>query len=876
MMRFNIFLSIFLMFFSLAVNGNPLPQGWDFSGSNPTLFLKGKKVHQIGESLSSLPAGLNREEVIEFSLMVSEYYIQKLDKEKVSELLALLKQEEKDYALLESLIGFFWRQEKSEYSESESKLKDYIRSEKDPLYSAIAEKLYFFLQKKPPKNAKITYDDLKSLNCSRTKGYYSLCRVLKLRTHLEYIQESKIDTVNEYSNLDRLLAPFFEEEELQYLPYLEKVFPDSGAKLTYLGLAFEGAHFQEILIKSEKLTGRFDTTSYEKLSFYQMVSGNFTGAEEALNTALKGIRSVNVLKNGILLKLGMLNYVKKDYKKALEYLVQLNFKYWGRTLKNPITDDQITINGARDLLALALWKGRSAAVAVKALGELKTTKPNEEDLFMRLRIAHIMFKDRPKATEKMTEDIIYTAQGKGWRRVEYAATLLNGYTNIINKKHRKSVIQFTKSYGILGNSDPSYTSEWVRQSGMLQARIAGRERGNHAPSFMKLINSMNNLEPNTHLLGVRFFLDQRYGPDEFLKQGINYFISTKNYEYLLTTLYYNSLWEGKPDSLIGQGELQVVEVGRKLNLYKGFRPAIDNVYFKGTLSSIRDKYISHSKKETDHFDVNVLKKASLPAIIIIPFQEQYFAMGYEPESKKWTLQIFNATEFKTDTYYKRLLSSFGFLEKFSSYQIFLNPAGLDLYQYLARRRLGGNGYLFFGFNKDSRLANSEPVGVDCGSRDGKLSSVNYFSMEHFEGSRAMDISKRLLIWNFYEATNRRVQNPLETYQWKCASGEVLDFKRLRRRMDSKTIPTAILFSNPLLHNNSPHLLSPEFYPWVDFWFRKGVSQVVYMDKILNDSQTEAAIKLLTDGSSIPQEWTRLQTLWKGSDREGIILWRDPR
>lgn len=70
-------------------------------------------------------------------------------------------------------------------------------------------------------------------------------------------------------------------------------------------------------------------------------------------------------------------------------------------MKNPFYDDFISINGARSLISLSLWKSKSAVNAVRALKQLNSeSKVTEDSLFIRLRIAQIMMNDKPETAEK--------------------------------------------------------------------------------------------------------------------------------------------------------------------------------------------------------------------------------------------------------------------------------------------------------------------------------------------------------------------------------------------------------------------------------------------------------------------------------------------
>ncbi|MCX7997706.1 MAG: hypothetical protein N3A69_01980 [Leptospiraceae bacterium] len=861
---------LFLILLNLPVFSNPISYGWETYGNYSTLYLKGKKFFQTNEpfSISTEPSKEN----LESFLFLGEYYISKLDKENFFKLVTQIQQIEVN-SFLENFLLFLWYQENAREKEGEKKLTYFVNNVTDVYEKKLAEKILLFLIRKQNQKITVTYDDIKNLSCSRSKNYYNICRVLKLRTLLELIQLGSSSHTTEYANLDRMIAPFFEEEELAYIPFLDKLIPDLPPKLSALGLTAEASHFQKILITNESLVGKFDINSYEKLASYQIFAGKFDDAERSLEIALKNLRSVTVMRNNLLLKLGMLNYLKKDYNKALSYLIQLDFKYWGKTIRNPLTDEPFSVNSARELIALVLSKAKSGALAVKALNELKKNFPTEEGLFVRLRIAQILFKDKPQLAEKMTDEIIYIAQSKGWKRVEYAATLLNGFINIVNKKQRKAVIQFTKSYGILGNSDPGFTSEWIRQSGMIRARISGRERGNYSSTLKKLILQAKDSHLNTEFLEFKLYLDPRFGVEEFKKLAINYFISNKDYDSLLEVLL---LSKSEPNNnFYEKGNLQIPKVHRLIKSYYGFKASIDNVYYKGVWGKYREQHVSYLRKMNDGYNLSLLKNVSIPVLFLLPYEDKIYSVGYDPDNNKtkWTINSFPIKEYQTANYYNKLLSLYPFLVRDMSYQLFFNPMGLDLHQILQRQKVGGFGYLFFSLQRDSAITRTQPVHLECNPQ---ISSSLPLSIEQFEGSKTNEHSATTQIWNFYEVSSKTLPNPQETYQWKCKNGETLEFRKLLRRMDSLTLPNSLYLSNPLLHNTNPYFSNEELFLFLDFWFRKGISQVVYTTKIENDVISETVLKLIMNPSTLPDEWKKVQVLWKNSDNEGIILWREPK
>jgi hypothetical protein len=875
-MIFRTILLILLFLFSEQLLSQVTQNGWNVYSNYSEYYSGGKKVFDTRDKLQILPQGLTEEMMVEFGLSVGEYYISKQDKEGLSHLIYLLRKDAGDYKLLDFLLTFFWKYEKGEYKEAENKLKDFIDTEDDKYQTHIAKMIYLFLRKKQD-NFSISHKDVTDFSCSSNKKYFSFCRVLKLRSYLEFLNSSNNVTSREYSNLDRLLAPFFEEKDLSFIPFIEVIAPELAPRLAYLGFASEAVHFQKITMISEALLGKSEIISAERLSFYHMLQGDLVAAEKVLDEAMKNLRPIAFIRNNLLLKMGMIAYIRKDYKSSYNYLTKLDFKYWGKTLKNPITDETINVNGARDLLSIVIWKARSPAIAIKALDKLSSSRPDEEELFIKLRIAHIIFKERPQAAEKMTDDIIYTAQSKGWKRVEYAATLLNGYTNIINKKYRKAVIQFTKSYGILGNTESSSKNEWIRQSGMLLARISAKERGAHSKSFDQLLKRLNSSPEDTEIMMIKNFLDERYGVEGFENAAINHFLKYKDYDYLLSTLYYHNLRNVKSGALEQKSVLQVSPVEKRIQLYKGFRPSLDNIYYKGNFSKFRREYTLNLASQNENFLISDLTKATIPILAIFPFQNQYFAVSYHPNSKtKWDVQIFNSTEYNSSLYYKRLAASFSFVESDESFQIYFNREGMDFFRYLKSQRKGQNAILFYNFKSDSSHTKDLALtGADCTNSSSRNSNVDYVSSEYFQGNKAFENTRRFHVWSFPEVgiSSQADKNKLESYYWKCNSSETLRVDALYRRADVRMIPHSILFVEPVLPASTVDSPTNEMFEWSDFWMKKGTNRLFALSKFGNDFVSDQALKILSANYLEVEDISKLQNLFASDARGNFILLR---
>ncbi|MDX1961008.1 MAG: hypothetical protein SFU98_20730 [Leptospiraceae bacterium] len=870
------FLVFFLFLSTNFLFANSLGFGWEMNPSSNRLFMNGQKVFDSKEQLRNFPVNFGAEEMIQFSLLVGEYYILNGDKDGMSNLVYLIRQEKIDLKLLDNLLSFFWKLERDEREDAERKLEDYIDKETNSYYQKIAKTILEFSTRKKKSNLNLT--EIRTQVCTKSKGYYGVCKLLQIRAQLELMAVEPDIAIKEYNFLDRLLASVFEEPEFSYIPFLDRIIPDFASRLAYLGLATEAVYFQKMILGTEKLSGKFEIVSLERFAFYQLLSGDISGAEDTLQFTLRSIKSISVTRNSVLLKLGSLAFLKKDYKTALGYLAELNVKFWGRTLKNPITDEPISTYEARELVALCLWKSKSATLAVKALSKMINPKPDEDDLFIRLRIAQILFKDKPESTEKMTDDIVYLAQSKGWKKVEYAGTLLSGYSLLVNQKYRKSVIQFTKSYGIFGESNPNFVSEWMRQTGMLQARVSGKERGNHISVYRKILNAMAENPVNTDALIMKLYLDSRFSPEEFQKSALQQLISIKDYETVFRFLYHYDLMNRKQNSSTTRTYLQISEVNKRMRFYKGFKPLLDSIYYKGPLRSLKKEMLVQLKKSNESIDFNFLAKTSQSFVAIFHYQDLVYVFSHEPsrnEKYRWNMISFPITEEKSKDYYNKIVSNFAFLDKGENIQIYLNSSGIDLYQHLKRNKISTNVRFFYNFSKEKRSDSDLEIAFpDCGTViEKKPSNLNFYPIDSFEGLKSFDSQRRVHIWKFSELTSQD-SSKIETYKWKCDSKTDLSFAKMQRRLDSRTTPERLVLYSPVFVDSTPEYLTNSFLEFTDFFFRKGVDQILFVDRFENDVYTNDVLNTFSKSSFETSEIQKIHSLLNSKNREHVILSRE--
>jgi hypothetical protein len=853
--------------------------GWEIGNNHSILYINDTNSFDTRDNLRYLPQKLTSEQTQQYALFLSEYYIVRGDKDGLTNLVSLLKNDKNNYEFLANIILVFWKIEKGETTEASAKLDDLANKEENPLYATIANVLKSNLKKTAITTE--TKETIKNLNCNRNKPMYTYCRLMKLSTYLEHLVDASDYPHRDFLNLDRLVAPFFEEPELSHVSYLHRFSPDLPTKLAYLGFAYEAVSFQKMLVNLQKLGGSFEPVDHERLSYYQMLNDDLLGAEESLVYVSKKTPSLTTNKNHLYLKLGAIAYLRKDYKQSLTYYLELNLKDWNKSMKNPFYDDYISINGARNLISLSLWKSKSAVNAVKALKSLNPDgKITEDILFIRLRIAHIMMNDKPEVAEKISEDILYIAQSKGWKRVEYVATLMNGYCSILSKKYRKSTVQFTKSYGIIGGSDPVFSSEWMRSSGILFARVQGGERGNHAASYRSLLHAMRNEEPLDDILSVKNFLDSRFDSEAFFRNAVQFFINTKNYQSLVEFLYYYQKMRVKSPSIVGKSIPQIPDVVKRMKQYRAFKPPYDAYYSKSGYSKLRDAEAAKIISETETFDLSILKDLRDPFVAAFSFNEKIYVISYNPEANrdKWNYSQHNSIDYRTTAYYNKIFASIPFLERAGNVQIFLNPIGIDLYQAMKKNNALLNVRLFYRFSKinSKKIENDlQPVAVSC-ENGNEVSSggIQYLPTDYFEGIKTFTSDDRLHIWNTRDLANKDTTS-IQNFEWRCQNNSTISFLRMQRRVDLRMIPSAILFSNTIFPKSSLDSVSLDYYFWADFWMRKGVTTLYYVDKLEGDKYPFAdLVNVLSKPAQTSEELGKVQSILKSADKDILILSRD--
>jgi hypothetical protein len=817
-----------------------LPNFWEISKDHSILYINNKKVFDSREpSPRTLSEELTPTETIEYLIYLSEYYLNKNDKENLANLLYLIRTSAKNLQFAEVFINSMWLLDKGDTRSLEQKLDTYIKSQKDEEEKPFLQALKVALtQKNLSGSIAGEVPGFKKFSCQGGSGYYSLCQALKLRTELEQLEQKKaLNRHKEYQNLDKALAPFFEDERLSYISFLDRLIPSLPQRLAYLGFAYEAVFFQSMYILSEKNASFFNIVSFERLSFYQLMSNDPTRAETTLKSIIPILEGKNYLKNSTYLKLGAIAYIQKNYDASLQYFLSLNLKYWNKSMRHPFLDRFLSINAAKELISISIWKSRTASKAAEALSKIKPSQLTESDLFTKLRMAQIMMHDRPMISQNISNEVIYQAQSKGWKRVEYAATIMNGYCHIITKNYRKAVIQFTKSYGILGKTDPGYSSEWLRKMGLYIARTRRIDSIHDEKIARELLSYLKQENRNEEMLMFQNYTDERFGVENFQKRVISLFLKNKKYREALELVlqnYYDKLLP-LPTSL--SGSLQVPFVDKQLELYSGLRPIQDKKFIEGSYAKIRENERKRLESKYSKFDMSALLESEKPVILVLPFYDSIYAFLYSPQSStKWNvIQTAKKNPLPKDFFPNYVNSHLDVMQK-QPLQIFMNSFGLELYHYIYSSVSGSLPSVFFSIRKN--VSENPPdivaVSAECNNSTDSIGyeDIQRGSPEFFEGKKKFKSKERIHIWDFKESNfTENPEIPLQSHVWKCSKDSEISFHKIQRRMYNKNVPYSILVTKDVLYSKEKELLPLHLLDWSDFWMKKGVNYIFYIDSL---------------------------------------------
>ncbi|PJZ67162.1 tetratricopeptide repeat protein [Leptospira wolffii] len=822
---------------SLSAQGKA-DYGWTGSPGNFVLVMDGNTVLNKESEFKSFPEGLNSGQKSEFALLAGEYLLLNKDSVRFSNLIQLLKQD-KELGFAEVLLAYFQDVYFSRKGNGESLLKSWNAPAGDSYQKELADSA---------RNVLLHKKHSEKIKCSPKKQYYSLCRALRLEGYLADIKPGDQSHEKEYTNLQRILSPFpgisdQEEKELKHIPFLSNILPGVSDHLAELGLARDAIHFSKIGIVAENLGGRMIAHSYEKLAYYYLVDGDPNSAEKVLKYIIDRQGEIAPsYKNSLYLKLGTLAYLQGDSSRALDYYLNLDFLHWSSRILHPFLGDPISINSARDLVSVAVWKSKNSHKAVDALQSVSTPKNlTEDDLFTKLRIIQILSEDEPEVASKLAMDLSFLAQSKGWRRVEYSATLLHGFLQLKTNNLRKAIIEFTKAGGILKETDPSYKEEWIRLNGLF---LSHKESSN--------------------LRGVKGFLDQAirissagYSDDKVyeMKSYLPPLFGTKNLENAAVDFYTRHGYNSDLLSLFVHGEenseyqeddslsdLAIARTHIRILRYKGFYPP-GREPWKSSWSEIRSKEAARIREEADPLRNLNLRRISHPLLAVFVRDKRIFLFSKDGDSSDLEVKELNTdspTSYSAQSAYRSALDSFSKKDKI---QIYLNASGVEAAEYLRKEFPDSDIKLFRRFDRREENDTAKKIyGPSCENLFPKHSSEGEgkfawqsFPLPYYDGSKLLQAKSSLLIWNL--KVSSKSPNGLRDYEWSCGN-ESISFRKAKRRLDYRNLPDRMAFTKDSLSGTGWGDKSEDFLDWARYWLSAGTSRLYYVKSWNPESESD--------------------------------------
>ncbi|TGN19038.1 tetratricopeptide repeat protein [Leptospira idonii] len=809
-------------------------QGWSIHSNGSKLMIQGNEALSSRDDYRfKSPQNLSVNQEIDYYLILGELYLRRKDKIGVANVLYDLRTKKGDYNFADALLTSLWKQAQGDDAQASKVMDAYIQKEPNTYFRNLAKNMRtnLFQGGEDEKKAMIRMD------CIKSKPYYSLCRVFRLQYYIDLPNGKDKEMHKHYVNIMRVASPFFEDPLLEWIPLLDRIDEDLPAKLAFLGLINEAFYFQNMIMDFERVSdGEVSENSMERLSFFQILSGDYTSAEDSLLQYLrlsKGKKSS--ITNRIYLKLGVIAYLQKEYKKSIDYYLKLDLSNWSSNTLHPVLNEPLSITGVKDLIAVSVWKGQNSDNAVRALQKIQDPeKLTEDDIWPKLRLAQIIMDQNPELSSKITDEIIYMAQGKGWRRLEYAATILQGYNQIYRKEFRKSTVEFTKSRGILDSENAFFSSEFIRNFGFVFAHTASGKRGPISGHIKDGLTDYYQSVLYEDLFLIRNYRPISFSTDQFWDHSVQFFKDESDGWGLLDALYRYELIKrkqtdkSKPNSLF-----QVQFVDSQFKYLSGFQTQREAKFFDSTYMDSRETESALLLK-TEEESIKSIESAKVPTIFLLPYKDSIFLFFYHPkEPRKSALTWKEVRTSRLDSIeITESIKDFYYLTKdFESHQIFLNEAGFLNIKHLKKDFKDREFSLFYSMmpNQDAGKQLSV-VSWSCPMENVTSGMKNIKNVEtsYFEGSRILKDKERAHLWDF--ATQSKKDSSFANLSWSCknSSGnfEEISLNRLVRRIDYRTVPRAIVYSEKTL----PRSFGDGFgihSSWIRFWFRSGVKSIYY-------------------------------------------------
>lgn len=833
MNSFVLILGVFLFGFISSLSAQETT-GWFSKGVTARLYVDGIFIFetQKGDKVD-LPRGLTNAQEIDAYLFLAEYFLKTKNKQGIGTILLELRKKGQEYRLADALITTLWKRAFNEEQSSQKTLDNYIKLETNLYLKNLGKNIYSTLfqegedEKKSPEK----------VICTPGLAYYNLCRIFRLQYYSDRVTGKAAEIHRNYINIIRVLAPFYEESNLHSVPFLEELDEDLPVRLAYLGFATEAINFQRIILESERAAmGTYNENSLERLSFFQVLAGQMGDAQNSLSELLRISKNKKTsFRNRIFMKLGSLAYLQGRYSDSLQYYLELDFNDWSTLIHHPIQNEPLSIPEAKDLVGLTVWKAKGSELALKSLRSIPDSgKIYLEEVWPKLRIAQIISDQNADLSTKVTDEISYLAQSRGWKRLEYSSTLLQGYNHILTQQFRKSTIEFTKSRGILTSEESGYGSDWLRYSGLTLAHIAS---GQKAPVETFLNESLKTFRietPQEELLSLKHYKPDSFSKSRFFQSVLNYLSENNDPKRVLEVLVTQGR-EGKEQSLGPDiGLHQILQVRSRFRNYSGFQTQREANFSDSIYSSAREVQADYSLGKREDWNDKFESQIKTSFLAVFSYGGEYYWVGYsvtEPKQNQWQF-LRTGTHPSRSSESKEFLSQFLRINASSGIQIYMNSLGLEIYREIQKENPDLGLSLFSRF-----------VGGDFGSK--KMEPVFYIwdtetykrmktiDRNFFDGTKILPKGNRVLVWDYPLVSSS--YKSFADGEWKSSGSELLSAKRILRRLDYRTVPQFMVLSGRALGSEKDQ---ERLLDWASFWLGSGVEAIYFQKKISRDNVFE--------------------------------------
>jgi len=289
------------------------------------------------------------------------------------------------------------------------------------------------------------------------------CNLIKMGITLEKVERSLHLSPDAIRSVLRPLQPFLEQETLP--PFAAEIAREYPSRLHAIGLSLEAALLANRI-------GTVIPAVADELPFYLNGAGDSIHAVERAKGDLE--RLSPEMKN---LMIDWL-ITAEHYDEALALAGKLDPEgllnrellkrddYWSKFRFSAATLQMKFAMAA--ILAGDRRKGMKILELFSNLN-VKTKQGEPFQYYAKLRLAQMVARENPELAHKIAEEITYVAQEKGWYRLEYYATIIDGWANYFRDNTFYSIVNFVKAAGILPKEERGEGIELCRLLGILAA-----------------------------------------------------------------------------------------------------------------------------------------------------------------------------------------------------------------------------------------------------------------------------------------------------------------------------------------------------------------------------------------------------------------------